>query len=162
MIYLQSRMSKKKAITYDGFNDKWFSETDRRDLLSILWNRSVLSLPKLGEARLIALNKCWPNIPNANQFRPIIVLSPLFKFLEHRWGWMLEWSKDAGVEQGCWRRRCRGVQIPPPALYFNPTQCDHDPTLPPPVRIPALANFNENNFMFYMYSQKHINLLLSS
>ena len=77
-------MSKKKAITFDGFNDKWFAETERWDLLSSLWNKDILNLPKLGEARLIALNKCWPNIPHAHQFRPIIVLSPLLKFLELR------------------------------------------------------------------------------
>ena len=30
---LQNRMSKKKAITFDGFDDKWFSETKRLDIL---------------------------------------------------------------------------------------------------------------------------------
>ena len=75
---------KKKQSLLTVFNDKWFAETERWDLLSSLWNKDILNLPKLGEARLIALNKCLPNIPNAHQFRPIIVLSPLSKFLELR------------------------------------------------------------------------------
>lgn len=39
---------------------------------------------KIGEARLIPLNKVWPDIPKAHEFRPIVVLSPMFKFLELR------------------------------------------------------------------------------
>lgn len=36
------------------------------------------------EARLVALNKVHPQIPKPNEFRPIIVMSPLLKFLESR------------------------------------------------------------------------------
>ena len=46
-----------------------------------------------------------------------------------------------------------GVQIPPLALYFNPT-------LPPPVRIPALANFNEK--IFFAISLWHHHYLIDS
>ncbi|CAD8133052.1 unnamed protein product [Paramecium pentaurelia] len=38
----------------------------------------------LGETCLIQLNKIFPDIPNYNQLRPIVVMSPLFKFLEQR------------------------------------------------------------------------------
>ena len=34
--------------------------------------------------RLILLNKIHPNIPNPNQMRPIIALSPIVKLLEAR------------------------------------------------------------------------------
>ena len=36
------------------------------------------------EARLCPLNKVWPQIPKNDEFRPIVVLSPLFMFLELR------------------------------------------------------------------------------
>ena len=36
------------------------------------------------EARLCPINKVWPQIPKNDEFRPIVVLSPLFKFLELR------------------------------------------------------------------------------
>jgi hypothetical protein len=41
-------------------------------------------MPLLGEARLIPLNKEYPNIPSREQFRPIVVLSIMFKWLELR------------------------------------------------------------------------------
>jgi hypothetical protein len=34
------------------------------------------------KARLITLNKVWPNIPTLDNFRPITVLSPIIKFIE--------------------------------------------------------------------------------
>jgi hypothetical protein len=36
------------------------------------------------QARLCSFNKVWPNIPLSEEFRPIVVLSPLYKFLELR------------------------------------------------------------------------------
>jgi hypothetical protein len=36
------------------------------------------------QARLCPLNKVWPNILLSEEFRPIVVLSPLYKFLELR------------------------------------------------------------------------------
>ncbi len=36
------------------------------------------------EARLCPLNKVWPQIRKNDEFGPIVVLSPLFKFLELR------------------------------------------------------------------------------
>ena len=50
-----------------------------------LWNsHAVRLLSRSFEARLIPLNKVWPDIPEEDQFRPIVVLSPVFKWLERR------------------------------------------------------------------------------
>ena len=49
-----------------------------------MWIREVLELKKFGYARLIPLNKAFPEIPTKKQFRPIIVLSALYKWLESR------------------------------------------------------------------------------
>lgn len=50
------------------------------------WRASIISI--LGEktfcARLIPLNKVWPDIPKEDQFRPIVVVSPVIKWLETR------------------------------------------------------------------------------
>lgn len=57
-------MNEGKAITFDGYSDKWIKTTKRWDLLNMFWNQQFInSAPKLGEARLILLNKVWPNIP---------------------------------------------------------------------------------------------------
>jgi hypothetical protein len=36
------------------------------------------------QARLFPLNKVWPYIPLSEKIRPIVVISPLYKFLELR------------------------------------------------------------------------------
>ena len=58
-------MSKDKGISYDGFTDNWFRDTRRYDLLSGWWNNNAIAV--LGDvsfrARLIPLNKVWPDIP---------------------------------------------------------------------------------------------------
>lgn len=41
-------------------------------------------MPLLGAARLIPLNKVYPNIPKREEFRPIVVLSIMYKWLELR------------------------------------------------------------------------------
>ncbi len=41
-------------------------------------------ITNLGYARLVPLNKKWPDIPHGEDFRPIVVLSSLFKFIELR------------------------------------------------------------------------------
>jgi len=54
-------------------------------LLRNLWTPEAMSkLRDCTAARLIPLNKVWPKIPGINDFRPIIVLSAIFKFLELR------------------------------------------------------------------------------
>ena len=39
---------------------------------------------RIYKARLIPLNKAHPEIPKQTEFRPIVVLSSLYKFLELR------------------------------------------------------------------------------
>jgi hypothetical protein len=59
--------------------------TERLDLLCDLWNDAAIkALERTFEARLIPLNKVWPDIPREDQFRPIVVLSPMYKWLELR------------------------------------------------------------------------------
>ena len=82
---LQSRMSKNKGLTGDGFSDNWFAKTIHINIINDLWKHDTFKLlPDIGEARLISLNKVWPNIPTSDQFRPITVLSPIFKWMELR------------------------------------------------------------------------------
>ena len=38
----------------------------------------------VGVSRLVALNKVWPQIPSRDDFRPITVLSAMYKFMELR------------------------------------------------------------------------------
>jgi len=76
-------MSKNKGITFDGFSDKWIKYT-QMTVIGDLWRRDTLESFKFGQARLIPLNKAYPGIPTRSQFRPIVVLSPLFKWLELR------------------------------------------------------------------------------
>ena len=76
-------MSSNKAVTFDGFCDTWIKNTKRLDLLSDLWKKQTfIDNPLIGEARLVPLNKVWPLIPKQSEFRPIIILSSLFKFME--------------------------------------------------------------------------------
>jgi hypothetical protein len=50
-----------------------------------MWTPECLSKSfKIGEARLVPLNKDYPNIPLKDRFRPIVILSILFKWLELR------------------------------------------------------------------------------
>ncbi len=41
------------------------------------------------EVRLVPLNKQWPEIPSKEQLLPIVILSPLFIWLELRFVWKL-------------------------------------------------------------------------
>ena len=52
-------MSKKKAVTYDGFSDKWIRETKNPKLLINWWNNDSIKWlsDNIFEARLIPLNK---------------------------------------------------------------------------------------------------------
>lgn len=78
-------MSYNKSISYDGVSDKFLRTTKNIYLINDLWKQSTIETnPKCCQARLIPLNKVYPKIPLANEFRPITVLSPLFKLLELR------------------------------------------------------------------------------
>ena len=59
-------MSKYKAVTFDGWSDHWFHFTQNSALINNWWNLETIKLlgPKIFEARLIPLNKVWPDIPN--------------------------------------------------------------------------------------------------
>ena len=79
-------MSSGKGITFDGFSDTWFKYTKKTNILRNWWNNDTLLLldKYIFRARLIPLNKVYPEIPRYNQFRPIVVLSAAYKYLEAR------------------------------------------------------------------------------
>lgn len=82
---MRKHLSKNKAITFDGFTESWFLKSERYDLLCDLWRGDCLSLmTQVGESRLIPLNKVYPSIPKMEEFRPIVVLSIMYKWLELR------------------------------------------------------------------------------
>ena len=82
---LQEITSFNKAISYDGVSDLWLKKTLNWKILSRLWNNDVAEInPQLFKARLIPLNKSHPDIPKETDFRPIVVLSSLYKFMELR------------------------------------------------------------------------------
>lgn len=69
----------------DGFVDEWLKKAEKKHLLSDLWNNRTLSrMRDTFKVELVPLNKVWPSIPQQDQFRPIAVESPLFKFIELR------------------------------------------------------------------------------
>ena len=79
-------MSFDKAVTFDGFIDKWFRNTKKISYLTDWWCPQTLELlPHCPfEARLIPLNKAYPGVPKINEFRPITVLSSAVKWIELR------------------------------------------------------------------------------
>ena len=67
-------MSKDKGITEDGFSDTWLKETKKLTIINNLWNSDIIkSLKQSFKARIVLLNKVWPNIPSKEEFRPIII-----------------------------------------------------------------------------------------
>ena len=88
--WLQLGCSWNKGHTPDGFSDTWIRNTESRELLNDLWNNTAIHrMAGVFEARLVPLNKAWPDIPKEDQFRPIVVLSPMFKWLERRFQYKL-------------------------------------------------------------------------
>ncbi|KAL4467970.1 hypothetical protein ABPG72_021751 [Tetrahymena utriculariae] len=83
---MHKHMSQNKAIVFDGFIDNWFKKLANSTILADLWNHTCMSLLNKTSfsARLIPLNKKWPDIPSHKDFRPIVVLSPMLKWLELR------------------------------------------------------------------------------
>lgn len=78
-------MKKNKALGFDGVTDNWLKTTKRYYLIYDLWNNQTLqSTKKTFRTDIVPLNKSWPNIPKEEEFRPIIIESHLFKFLEMR------------------------------------------------------------------------------
>ena len=62
---MQKDLSKNKAATFDGFSDIWFKQTQNVHLLQDWWNHQTIKRlsPQSMEARLIPLNKVYPNLP---------------------------------------------------------------------------------------------------
>ena len=84
-------MSINKVITLDGISDTWIQETREIKIINDLWNDNNLKvLNKIFYARLVLLNKVWPDIPNEEEFKPIVILSPLFKYLDIRFNEKLQ------------------------------------------------------------------------
>ena len=78
-------MSKNKGITFDGYSDTWIKENKNLNIINDIWNHHNMNiLTKTHKARIILLNKVWPNIPKPEEFRPIIILSPIYKYIELR------------------------------------------------------------------------------
>jgi hypothetical protein len=74
-------MSKNKGMTNDGISDTWLRKTEKWYLINNIWTRdSVAKLDQIFEARLVPLNKKYPDIPNHEDFRPIAILSHLYKY----------------------------------------------------------------------------------
>ena len=76
--HIQEKCSSNKAETFDFISDKWLRLTKRCDFLGDLWNHNTIQmLEKSFEARLVPLNKVWPAIPKGDEFRPIVIESPM-------------------------------------------------------------------------------------
>lgn len=93
-------INKGKAISYDGVSESIFQIRgscckNRPTLCNTCLNKINIAISLLDPnywnsgladkhlvANLIPLNKVHPNIPAPNQYRPIIVMSPVLKFLE--------------------------------------------------------------------------------
>ena len=62
---MQEKMSKNKGLTNDGWSDNFIRKLKKnKKLLRDLWNPSAMEkLKDIFEARLIPLNKVWPDIP---------------------------------------------------------------------------------------------------
>ena len=85
VVKLQKLSSANKAESFDFISGRWIKFTQRWDLLFNLWNfEAIQMLERSFEARLVPLNKVWPDIPKGDEFRPIVIESPMYKFLELR------------------------------------------------------------------------------
>ena len=86
---LVQRMATNKALAFDLMSDVIFSkglQTKTAQIITQLWQSELLNKlpPKYFEARLIPLNKKHPHTPTPEEFRPIVVMSPLVKLIEAR------------------------------------------------------------------------------
>ncbi len=86
---LVERMSTNKAISTDLFSDVIFQPQFREktaEVIQNLWSKESLDCLDMTnfEARLIPLNKKYPEIPKPEEFRPIVIMSSIIKLLEAR------------------------------------------------------------------------------
>ncbi|CAD8089840.1 unnamed protein product [Paramecium primaurelia] len=73
-----------KAISYDCISHQFITNC-RWEILKDVWKPETFKInKKLGWARLLPPNKVYPKISKKEQFRLLVILSPLFKFLELR------------------------------------------------------------------------------
>ena len=90
MAVIVDRISNGKAPSFDLVSDLMFNKDNTprsTNVFTDLWTTPLHQIPYINkhfEGRLVPLNKVHPNIPAPNEFRPIIVLSPIFKLLEGR------------------------------------------------------------------------------
>ena len=65
---MQTWMSMNKGVTFDGFSDNWFRNSNQK-ILTNWWNNQTISqlFPLSFEAHLIPLNKAHSNISNKQQ-----------------------------------------------------------------------------------------------
>ena len=79
-------ISKNKGISYDGISDYWIKNLENTKYFLNLWKYETIELikDKSFRMRIVPLNKQWPNLPGHENFRPIIVLSPLIKLILKR------------------------------------------------------------------------------
>jgi len=87
--FIVNKMASNKALSFDLVSDIIFSQNYKlktSEIIKSLWNDRVTNSLDLShfEARLVPLNKKHPDIPRPEEFRPIIVMSPLIKLLEAR------------------------------------------------------------------------------
>ena len=100
ILHIMEKMSYDKAIAFDGLSDHMFNIHNRcknkvlcsecKQKIAIIhnifspkyWNSERASIHF--KARLIPLNKKFPNIPDVPDYRPIVVMSPIIKALELR------------------------------------------------------------------------------
>ena len=98
---MMSNVAPKKGITFDGIEDSWFylcsqcysqkgvescdSYTKKREIVEVFTRKEYWSRPESADhlvARLVPLNKKFPLTPLVPEYRPIVVSSPVIKFLE--------------------------------------------------------------------------------
>lgn len=91
MELLLARLAHGKACSYDLFSDTVLSQKDLvkriSSILNDLWSSDILNwdLAQIFfKARLMPLNKLYPNLPRKEDFRPIMILSVILKILETR------------------------------------------------------------------------------
>lgn len=57
-------MSMMKGLTEDGWSDVFLKRFKKTNLLKNLWNKDILNeIQDCFRARLVPLNKVWPDIP---------------------------------------------------------------------------------------------------
>lgn len=102
---MMANVSQDKGIVYDGISDHWFRIGRDRECLrnrregynyycghcqrKIQFATSLIQSDywdtddshRHHEARLVCLNKVHPRVPEISQYRPIVVASPVIKFI---------------------------------------------------------------------------------